>query len=292
MPDSLKDAVRENYGALARGRSGLDSGKLGIVAAAFGYSEEDLANLPSEANLGVSCGNPVALASLRPGETVIDLGSGGGIDVFLAAKAVGPTGRSIGIDMTGDMIALARKNAEAGGYANAEFLEAPIEAIPLPDCTADCVISNCVINLVPDKAAAYTEIFRVLKPGGRLAISDIALNQPLPEALAQATKAWVACIAGAMLPEDTRNLLRAAGFDNIAIVDAKVDLNIYKEGANADMCCAPAPKADVASCCGPNTAASDSAPSFHGGVASFFQDVNLNDYAASVKIFAVKPEPR
>lgn len=288
MSDDLKDAVRENYAALARGRGTLDDGKLDVVAAAFGYSAEDLAELPSQANLGVSCGNPVAMASLRPGEVVVDLGSGGGIDVFLAAKAVGPTGRAIGIDMTGDMIALARKNAETGGYGNAEFLEAPIESMPLPDRAADCVISNCVINLVPDKAAAFAEIFRILKPGGRLAISDIALNQALPEDLAQATKAWVACIAGALTPEETRRLLREAGFENIAIADAEVDLNVYKESAATDMCCAPTPQAQSASCCGPSDAKkSDS--SFQERVKQFFQGVDLNDYAASVKIFAVKP---
>ena len=226
------------------------------------------------------------MASLISGETVVDLGSGGGLDVFLAAKAVGPTGRAIGIDMTGDMIALARRNAEAGGYVNAEFHQAPIEAMPLAEGAADCVISNCVINLVPDKDAAYAEIFRILKPVGRLAISDIALHQPLPDSLAGAAKAWVACIAGAVPVEETRAALERAGFGEIAVIDAKSDLNVYKGEGGTDMCCAPAPKAQAASCCGTGPSAE---PSFHDGVSDFFRDVDLNAYAASVKIFAVKP---
>jgi SAM-dependent methyltransferase len=243
------------------------------------------------------------MASLATGETVIDLGSGGGLDVFLAAKAVGPTGRAIGIDMTGDMIALARKNAEAGGYANAEFHLAPIEAMPLAEGTADCVISNCVINLVPDKDAAYAEIFRILKPGGRLAISDIALRQSLPESLATAAKAWVACIAGAVPVEETRAGLERAGFGEITVIDAMSDLNVYKGEGGADMCCAPAaataepvsccapaPKAQAASCCGATPSVVEgAAPPFPDGFSDFFRDVDLNAYAASVKIFAVKP---
>jgi arsenite methyltransferase len=287
MTEMLKDAVRENYGALARSREALDDARLAVVAEAFGYSAEELASLPAEANLGVSCGNPVAMASLAPGEVVVDLGSGGGIDVFLAAKSVGPTGRAIGIDMTGDMIALARRNAEAGGYENAEFFEAPIDRMPLASGTADCVISNCVINLVPDKDAAYAEIFRILKPGGRLAISDIALKGPLPEDVAKATKAWVACVAGAVTPEETRAALERAGFSSIAVIDAKVDLNVYKQGAGGAMCCAPAPAA-APSCCAPKKAEPDSS-AFHRDVASFFQGIDLNAHAASMKIFAVKP---
>lgn len=290
MQDTIKDAVRANYGALARGSDGLDAGRLTAVAEAFGYSAQELASLPDMANLGVSCGNPVAMASLAPGEVVVDLGSGGGMDVFLAAKAVGPAGRAIGIDMTGDMIALARRNAEAGGYANAEFHQAPIEAMPLDEGTADCVISNCVINLVPDKDAAFAEIFRVLKPGGRLAISDIALKQALPESLAGAANAWVACIAGAVPVGETRAALERAGFGEIAVLDAAADLNVYKGDGGGEMCCAPAPQAEAARCCGgePSVPKGGEA-SFHDDVADFFRDVDLNAYAASVKIFAVKP---
>ncbi len=294
MQEFIKDAVRDNYGALARQRDGMDDAKLAAVAEAFGYSPDELASLPSGANLGVSCGNPIAMASIGPGETVVDLGSGGGLDVFLAAKAVGPEGRAIGIDMTDDMVALARKNAAAGGYTNTEFHHAPIEAMPLGDGTVDCVISNCVINLVPDKNAAYAEIFRILKPGGRLAVSDIALKKILPDELASAARAWTACIAGAVPVEETRASLEAAGFADIAILDAQLDLNVYKDKSGAEGCCAPTPEPDAqaAGCCGAGASAVETvepAASFHHEVGRFFESVDLNDYAASVKIFAVKP---
>ena len=154
------------------------------MAEAFGYTPEQLASIPAEANMGLSCGNPTAFASLKPGETVVDLGCGGGLDVFLAAKRVGPTGKAIGIDMTPEMLDLARRNAAKadGGKPldNVEFHQATIDKLPLPDASVDCVISNCVINLAPDKQAVFCEIARVLKPGGRLAVSDIALKKPLP----------------------------------------------------------------------------------------------------------------
>src|SRR5512133_364200 len=172
MSDKIEKVVESKYAAVAR--SGLSSEQAGIraVAEAFGYSPEELASIPAEANMGLSCGNPTATAGLRPGEVVVDLGSGGGLDVFLAARQVGPTGRAIGIDMTPEMIELARKNAaQARGpdgqpLGNVEFHHATIGRMPLPDASADCVISNCVLNLVPDKPAAFREIARVLKPGG------------------------------------------------------------------------------------------------------------------------------
>lgn len=305
LDDAIKDAVKDNYGALARSRAAIDDGRLDSVARAFGYTPEQLASLPSGANLGVSCGNPIATASLQPGEVVVDLGSGGGLDVFLAAKAVGPAGRAIGIDMTDDMIALARRNAETGGYTNAEFHQAAIEAMPLADNTADCVISNCVINLVPDKDAAYAEIHRILKPGGRLAVSDIALKQPLPPELAGAVRAWTACISGAAQIEATRTSLARAGFTDIAILDTGSDLNVYKTVGGTDGCCAPsepapaaacrtpAPKpASTSGCCGAGQSALPSIgddASLHDGMADLFKDVDLNSYAASVRIFALKP---
>lgn len=296
MVDSIHDMVRANYGALARNRGGRDDAPLSRIAAAFGYTADDLGAVPQGANLGVSCGNPVALASLQAGETVLDLGCGGGLDVFLAAEKVGAEGRVIGLDMTAEMIALARANAARRGDANVEFVEAPIEAMPLADASVDCVISNCVLNLVPDKDAALAEIFRVLKPGGRLAVSDIALKRALPEALASNVTAWVGCIAGALTIAENRAALVRAGFAEIAIVDAEADLNVYKQ-AGQDGCCAPAsaappaasccaPTPPVASCCG---GTQQPAGRLHDEMSSAFKDIDINSYAASVKIFALKP---
>ncbi len=285
MSDSIHDLVRANYGALARDRSQRDSETFARIAASFGYSADELGAIPAEANLGVSCGNPVALASLKPGETVLDLGCGGGLDVFLAAEKVGPGGRVIGLDMTADMIALARENAAHQGRTNVEFVEAPVEAMPLPNDSVDCVISNCVLNLVPDKDAAYAEIFRVLKPGGRLAVSDIALKAALPEALRASITAWVGCIAGALTAEENRAALSRAGFSDIAIIDAEADLNVYKQ-AGQDGCCAPAPAAQSASCCG---AAKPPSGDLYAEISGAFSDIDINAYAASVKIFALKP---
>ena len=177
---SIEELVQEKYGAVAT--SGLSTKHEGVraVAEAFGYSAEQLASIPAEANMGLSCGNPTAFASLKAGETVVDLGCGGGLDVFLAAANVGPKGKAIGIDMTDEMLDLARTNAAKAGHDNVEFYKATIDKMPLQDSSVDCVISNCVINLAPDKPAVFREIARILKPGGRLAVSDIALKRPLP----------------------------------------------------------------------------------------------------------------
>jgi len=171
MSETIEQAVRSKYGAVAK--SGLSTEHTGVrtVAEAFGYSPDDLASIPSEANMGLSCGNPTATANLRPGEVVVDLGCGGGLDVFLAAAKVGPTGKAIGIDMTEEMLELARSNAAKAnsgqGFSNVEFHKATIDKLPLADASVDCVISNCVINLAPNKPAVFREIIRVLKPGGR-----------------------------------------------------------------------------------------------------------------------------
>src|SRR3954447_25548116 len=207
MSETITEAVRSKYGSVAASGLSSEQGGVKAVAEAFGYTPEELASIPAEANMALSCGNPTATAGLREGETVVDLGSGGGLDVFLAARKVGPTGRAIGIDMTEEMIALARRNAEKSKLTNVEFHLATIDKLPLPDASADCVISNCVINLAPDKPAVFREVARVLKPGGRLAVSDIALKRDLPPEIAADLMAYVGCIAGAIPIEDYRRLL-------------------------------------------------------------------------------------
>src|SRR5512141_3132218 len=204
MPDNIEQAVRTRYGSVAV--SDLSSEHPGVraVAEAFGYTAEELSSIPAEANMGLSCGNPTATANLKPGEVVVDLGSGGGLDVFLAAQKVGSTGKAIGIDMTPEMIDRARAGAAMTGLKNVDFHLATIDKLPLPDNSVDCVISNCVINLAPDKPAVFREIARVLKPGGRLAVSDMALKKELPAELGNDLMAYVGCIAGAILIEDYR----------------------------------------------------------------------------------------
>jgi SAM-dependent methyltransferase len=286
MSTTVNDAVRESYGNVAR--QGLGSHHEGIkgIANAFGYSEGELASIPDEANMGLSCGNPVALASLRKGETVVDLGSGGGLDVFLAANLVGETGVAIGVDMTGDMISLARKNAAKGGYTNVKFYLAEIEAMPIPSNSVDCVISNCVLNLCEDKDAALREVFRILKPGGRLAVSDIALKQALPPEVEAEVVAWTGCIAGALTVEENREKLFAAGFTEVDIQDSGADLNIYKEGGSA-ACCGPAEPAS--SCCAPSEQPTVlQSTDYHDQMKELLETFDANDYAASVKIFALK----
>ena len=191
------------------------------LAQAIGYDADELAALPEGANMGLSCGNPGAIAALQPGEVVVDLGSGGGFDCFLAGPRVGARGRVIGIDMTPEMLSKARRNLasyrSSSGLDNVEFRLGEIEHLPLPDASADVVISNCVINLAPDKAQVWREVARVLKPGGRVAVSDLALLQPLPAAVAKMIDAWVGCIAGAPLIQDTRRWMREAGFVEIRI---------------------------------------------------------------------------
>jgi ubiquinone/menaquinone biosynthesis C-methylase UbiE len=241
----IEQAVKSKYGAVAT--SGLSSEHDGVraVAEAFGYTPEQLASIPSEANRGLSCSNPTATANLRPGEVVVDLGCGGGLDVFLAAAKVGPSGRAIGIDMTDEMLELARRNAAGAnhgqGYPNVEFHQATIDKLPLPDASADCVRSNCVINLAPDKPAVFREIARVLKPGGRLAVSDIALKKPLTAEIGQDLLAYVGCIAGAIPFEEYRRQLAKAGFAAVEVIDTEADLNAYAKVENQTGCCsAPA----------------------------------------------------
>jgi len=282
----ILDSVRSKYGAVAQ--STLSSNDAGVkaVAEAFGYSAAELTSIPAEANMGLSCGNPTATAHLRPGEVVVDLGSGGGLDVFLAAKLVGTQGKAIGIDMAPAMIDRARENAAAGGYTNVEFYQSTIDKIPLPDGLVDCVISNCVLNLAPDKPAVFREIARILKPGGRLAVSDIALKGELPEAIAQSVAAYVGCISGAIRIDDYRAGLLAAGFEHVEIVDSGADLNAYAKVENQSGCCSPAMA--NGSCCSP--APDAGASTLHAELSDLFSKYDVNAAAASVKVYAIKPK--
>src|SRR5271156_482621 len=281
----ILDSVRSKYGAVAE--STLSSNDEGVkaVAEAFGYSAEELTSIPAEANMGLSCGNPTATAHLRPREVVVDLGSGGGLDVFLAAKMVGLQGRAIGIDMTPAMIERARANAASGGYSNVEFYLSTIDRIPLPDASVDCVISNCVLNLAPDKPAVFREIARVLKAGGRLAVSDIALKGELPEAVARSMAAYVGCIAGAIRIDDYRAGLLAAGFEHVEIVDSGADLNAYTKVENQSGCCSPAMDGESGCAPAPNAAAS-----LHTELTELLTRHDINAAAASVKVYAIKPK--
>ncbi len=230
MPEKdIRKSVMEHYAAVAEGQSSCcgpsaSSGccSPGIVpedmSKLVGYGDNELAEVPDGANLGLGCGNPVALASLRPGEVVVDLGSGAGFDCFLSANRVGPEGRVIGVDMTHAMLDKARRNAEKGGYANVEFRLGEIENLPVADNTADIVISNCVINLSTDKPRVFAEALRVLKPGGRLMVSDLVLTAPLPESVRRSVEAYAGCISGAMLREDYLGAMRGAGFEAVEVV--------------------------------------------------------------------------
>jgi len=290
MSEQVLDSVRAKYGAVAESNLSTKHAGVKAVAEAFGYSAEELTSIPSGANMGLSCGNPTATAFLKAGEVVVDLGSGGGLDVFLASQKVGPEGRVIGIDMTPAMIERAQANAKAGGYENVEFHLATIDLLPLMDASVDCVISNCVLNLAPDKAAVFREIARVLKPGGRLAVSDIALKAELPQELAQSLAAYIGCIAGAIRVEDYREGLLAAGFEHVEIVDSGTDLNAYAKVENQSGCCSPAMAADNGltvlgdACCTPEPSAG-----LHEELTSLLSQFDVNATAASVKVYAIKP---
>ena len=299
MTENILEEVRARYGAAASSDLSGDRADVRAVAEAFGYTPEELASIPAGANLGLSCGNPTATARLRPGETVVDLGCGGGLDVLLAAGKVGPSGRSVGIDMTPAMIERARANAlrAAGGNlpANVEFHLATIDRLPLEDESVDCVISNCVINLAPDKGAVFREMFRVLKPGGRVAVSDIALKKPLPADLLLAAEAYVGCIAGALPLADYERGLRESGFEAVQVVDAGKDLNAYGLVSGQSGCCTPPMAASSGglpvapeACCAPTAGNS---PSVHEGLAELFRRHDVNAYAASVYVYAVKGRP-
>lgn len=219
-PDSQQQNIREQYGKLASSSTSSCCGQSQAVQSslAVGYTDQQLEVIPEEANLGVGCGNPTAIASLKPGETVLDLGSGAGMDAFLAANAVTPTGRVIGVDMTPEMLQRARQLAVENGVASfVEFREGMIEDLPVVSDSVDVVISNCVINLSPQKQQVFDEAYRVLKPGGRLVVSDICLSEPLPESLTESAAAIVACIGGASLADDYLNHISTAGFTMVSV---------------------------------------------------------------------------
>lgn len=222
----IKKIVRDGYAKIAQQgssccSSGSCCGSTSIaqnVSKSVGYSSEEINAVPDGANLGLGCGNPVALASLIEGDVVLDLGSGAGFDAFLAAKKVGKTGHVIGVDMTKEMLEKAKKNAKKGGYLNVEFRLGEIEKLPVENDVIDVIISNCVINLSPDKKSVFEEAFRVLKPGGRLMVSDLVLVKDLPKNIKESIEAYVGCLAGAVFKKDYLDFIKQAGFENIKVV--------------------------------------------------------------------------
>jgi SAM-dependent methyltransferase len=251
----VREQVRRRYGATARGEtSSCGDGCCSSTSAdILGYSAEESAIAPEGANLGLGCGNPLAIASLGAGQVVLDLGSGAGFDCFLAARAVGPSGKVIGVDMTHDMLSKARENAQKNGFTNVEFRLGEIEALPVADNSIDVIISNCVINLSPEKQRVFDEAFRVLKSGGRLAVADMVATAPLPNEIKTDWAAYTGCIAGALQITDLRRMLQASGFTEIKI----------------------APK--------------DSSRSF---IREWLPGKRIEDYLVSATIEAVKPTPR
>jgi SAM-dependent methyltransferase len=219
----IRSVVREKYGEIAEGRrGGCGCGSAcgdGEVMGTLGYTPEQVAAVPEGADLGLGCGNPLAHAAVKPGETVLDLGSGAGIDCFLAAREVGPSGRVIGVDMTPAMLEKARANAARAGVTNVEFRLGEIEHLPVAETSVDVIISNCVVNLSPQKPRVFAEAFRVLRPGGRLVVSDLVLLHPLTPELHKSVDLYVGCVAGAALREDYLRMIREAGFRDVAVVE-------------------------------------------------------------------------
>lgn len=237
--DAIRQAVLENYAAVAKREGGSGCGPAtgccggGTVAISkqIGYSEEEQASVPAGADMGLGCGNPQAIAALKPGETVLDLGSGGGFDCFLAARQVGEAGWVIGVDMTPEMVRKARVNAKKGGFSNVEFRLGEIERLPVADRSVDAIISNCVINLSPDKSAVFQEAFRVLKPGGRLAIADIVATASLPDDIRNDLALRAGCVGGAVAMDEIETFLREAGFREIHIQPKDQSRDLIREWA-------------------------------------------------------------
>lgn len=219
--EEIKKIIKKSYGNIAQSSGSCCSCGSNMKAqkqsGQMGYSTDEMSAVPDGSNLGLGCGNPLAIASLKEGDVVLDLGSGAGFDVFLAARKVGNTGKAIGVDMTDEMLEKAKINAQKGGFTNVEFRKGDIENLPIDDNSIDMVISNCVINLAPDKAKVFKETYRVLKTGGKLMVSDVVLIKPLPEDLKNDKDLLVGCVSGAILKEDYLNHLKQAGFSNITI---------------------------------------------------------------------------
>jgi len=240
MSSEMRTEVRRHYARTAgmevRGAAGACcAGKVTTEADARGYTGDQLSAIPPESDMGLGCGNPTALGELRPGETVVDLGSGGGIDCFLAARKVGPAGRVIGVDMTPEMIDRARAAARKNGFSNVEFRLGEIESLPLADSSVDVIISNCVINLSTEKERVFREAFRVLKPGGRLMISDIMLREKLPERLATNAALFAGCVAGAVLEEDYLHMMREAGLSRVTVAREKETEDMFGPADEASL---------------------------------------------------------
>jgi ubiquinone/menaquinone biosynthesis C-methylase UbiE len=226
--NEIKKTVKEGYAKIAKDESTCcppatklpgEATLAGHYGETIGYSQEELHSVPEGANLGLGCGNPVALASLQEGEAVLDLGAGAGLDCFLAAQKVGKTGKVIGVDMTPEMVEKARSSADKGGYTNVEFRLGEIENLPVANLSIDAVISNCVINLSPDKKRVFKEAFRVLKPGGRIMISDIVLTRELPALIKESVAGYIGCVSGAMMRDEYLGCIEAAGFQTIKVID-------------------------------------------------------------------------
>jgi arsenite methyltransferase len=269
--DQARATVREHYAKIAESNGGACApGCCGAsttpdMSLRLGYSADELAAVPEGANMGLGCGNPQAIAALRPGETVLDLGSGGGFDCFLAARQVGLAGRVIGVDMTAEMVAKARANATTLGATTVEFRLGEIEHLPVADGTADVIISNCVINLAPDKARVFREAFRALKPGGRLAVSDVVAIAELPAALRESAAALSGCVAGATTVAEVEAMLAAAGFQQIHVnvrAESRAFIQDWAPGSHAEDYVASATIEAVkprASCCAPSCCAGEPA---------------------------------
>ncbi|KAI6359532.1 hypothetical protein MCOR25_007038 [Pyricularia grisea] len=282
-PQKIYDQVRAHYSIVSHGTTAAYGS---AIAKSFGYSAEELANVPEGSNLGLSCGNPLAIASVCEGETVIDLGSGAGFDAFAAARKAGPSGRVIGVDMNEDMLVKANHIKAKMDTTNIEFVKASITDMSILESgIADCVISNCVINLVPagEKHLVFKEIFRLLKPGGRLAVSDILAKKPMPEKLRSNMALYVGCISGASTVSEYEGFLNDAGFKETLISDSKGDLNVYvqigEDGLKKPNCCVStqAEKAESDGCCKPS---SDTDVSL--------EETDFNQWAGSFNIYAVK----